>query len=99
MPGHDRCCGIEVFVLQFSQCAAVYGVSELSPEALDIKAVCASADLFVRRKSHGDAAMLYFRMGDQVFHGGKDLCYARLVVGAQQRGAVGDDQVLAYVVL
>ena len=43
--------------------------------------------------------MLYFRMGDQVFHGSEDLCNARLVVCSEKRGAVGDDQVLTHIVL
>ena len=50
--GNDSCCSVKVFVLQFSQRTAVHGVSKICPESLDIKAVCASADLFVRRKSH-----------------------------------------------
>ena len=41
-------------------------------------------------------------MGDlgvegEIFHGGHDLRHAGLVVGSQQGGAVGDDQVLAHI--
>ena len=64
MDRYDRRRSVEVFVLQLSQRAAVYGVSELSPEALDIKAICASSDLFVRGKSNGDASV--FDLGNYV---------------------------------
>lgn len=38
-------------------------------------------------------------MGQQVFAGGDDLRHARLVVGSQQGGAIGDDQLLTDVPL
>ena len=38
-------------------------------------------------------------MGQQIFAGGDDLRHAGLVIGSQQGGAVGDDQLLADVPL
>ena len=91
-----RAC-VEVLVLDAANGTTVGGVGIVCAEALDVKEVGAAADLLVGGEAdlHGgvvDAG------GDDALHGSQDLSNARLVVSAQQGGAVGDDQVLAVVI-
>ena len=91
--------GIEVLVLDLAQLAAVHGVGHLGGELFRIKVIGALAHLLVRGEAHGDGPVRDLRMGQQVFAGGDDLRHAGLVVGSQQGGAVGDDQLLTDVPL
>ena len=87
--------GVEVFILQLAQLAAVDGVGKVCAKALDVKVVCAAADLLVRGKADLDGAVLDLRMAHQLLGHGHNLRHAGLVVRAEQGGAVGDHQVLA----
>ena len=89
--------GVEILILQLAQLAAVHGVGRGGPEALHVEVVGAAAHLLVGGDGHGDAAVGDLGMGGQILHGGEDLGHTGLVVGAQQGGAVGDDQVLAHI--
>ena len=89
--------GVEVLVLQLPQLAAVHGVGRGGAEALHVEVVGAAAHLLVGGDGHGDAAVGDLGVGGQILHGGEDLSHAGLVVGAQQGGAVGDDEVLAHI--
>ena len=91
--------GIEVLVLDLAQLAAVHGVGHLGGELFRIKVIGALAHLLVGGEAHGHGPVPDLRMGQQVFAGSDDLRHARLVVGPQQGGAVGDDQLLADVPL
>ena len=91
--------GIEVLILDLPQLAAVHGVGRPGGELFRIKVIGALAHLLVRGEAHGDGPVRDLRMGQQVFAGGDDLRHAGLVVGSQQGGAVGDDQLLADVPL
>ena len=78
--------GIEVLVLQFAEVAAVDGVGEVAPEALDVKIACAEAYLLVGIECHTYGAVGYVGIVAQVAHGLHYLCYAGLVVGTEQGG-------------
>ncbi len=58
----------------------------------------ARADLLVRVEADPDPPVRELRVLLQVGDGGDDLGDARLVVGAEQRGAVGGDELVADVV-
>ena len=89
--------GVEVFILQLAQLAAVYGVGHRRAEARHVEVVGAAAHLLVGGKAHGNAAMGDLRVEGEILHGGHDLRHAGLVVSPQQGSAVGDDQVLAHI--
>ncbi|MGY4453538.1 hypothetical protein ACVWZR_008198 [Bradyrhizobium sp. i1.3.1] len=57
------------------------------------------ADLLVRREQDLDGAVLHIGVVDEEMRGIHDLGDAGLVVGAQERGAVGGDDVVADLVL
>ena len=84
--------GVEVLVLQFALHAAVDGVGEVGAESLDVEEIHAAAHLLIGREADADFAVFDFGMREQVLRGGHDLGHARLVVGAEQRRAVGVDQ-------
>ena len=89
--------GIEVFVLQLAQGAAVDGVGVIGAEVFEVETVRAPADLLIRRKADADSGVGDVR-SHQFLDGGQDLCDTGLVVGTQKGRSVGDDQVLADVV-
>ena len=78
--------GVEVLVLQFAEVAAVDGVGEVAPEALDVKIACAETYLLVGIEGHAYGAVGYVGIVAQVAHGLHYLCYAGLVVGTEQGG-------------
>ena len=96
---HQRGGGVEVFALIFAHAAAVHRVGEVRAEALDVKVVRALADLLVGGEAHANFAVLQVGVGHKELAQGHDLGDARLVVAAQQGGAVGDDQLVAHVTL
>ena len=77
---------------------AVHRVGELGAELFQVDLVDAAADLLVRREQDLDRAVLDLRVLDQELRGIHDLGEAGLVVGAEQRGAVGGDDVVADLV-
>ena len=90
--------GVEILELQFAKFAAVHGVGKVATEFLHIEAVRAESDFLVGIEAHADTAVLDFGMRDEVDHCLHDFGDARLVVCAEQRMAVGHDDVLAHVV-
>ena len=90
-------CGIEVLIFQVADVAAVHGVSPVAAELLHIEVVGTHANLLVGVEGDADVAMLDFVVVAQVAHGLHNLGNTGLVVGAEQCGAVGDDEVFALV--
>ncbi len=77
---------------------AVHRVGEIGAELFQVDLVDAAADLLVRREQDFDRAVLDLGMVEQELRGVHDLGDAGLVVGAEQRGAVGRDDVVADLV-
>ena len=88
---------IEVFELEFADFAAVHGVSPFTAEAFDIELVSAAPDFLVGVEGHAHTTVLHFGVLHEVGHGADDFGNARFVVGAQQRVAVGNNNILADV--
>ena len=88
---------VEVLVFQLAYLAAIHRVGPLGAEALHVELVRALAYLLVGVESYAYGAVLDFRVFLKVSHGADDFGNARLVVGAEQRGAVGHNQVLTFV--
>ena len=74
---------------------AVHGVAEIGGELLDVDLVDAAADFLVGREQDLDGAVLHLRVGDEEMRGVHDLGEAGLVVGTEQGGTVGRDDVIA----
>lgn len=89
-------CGVEVLVLQFALEAAVHRVGEVGAERLHVEMIHAAAHLLVGREADADLAVLDLGVRHQVLRGRHDLGYAGLVVGAEQRRAVGVDERVAH---
>ena len=85
---------VEVLIFQLAECAAVDGIGVICAEALHIKSVGPASDLLVGRKGEFDGSMRLFGCKQQLC-GGQDLRHACLIVRAEQRRAVRDDQALA----
>ena len=52
-----RACGVEVFVFDFAEGAAVDGICVIRSKAGDIKMICPSTDFFVRREAYFNGAV------------------------------------------
>ena len=87
--------GVEVLVLQLALHAAVHGVGEVGAERRDVEVIDAATHLLVGREADADLAVFDLGMRHEVFRGAHDLRHARLVVGPEQRRAVGVDQRVA----
>ena len=83
--------GVEVLVIDAALLAAIDGIGKVAAEPGHVKGVRARADLLVGRKAHRHAAVRY-ALAYQALQHGHYLGHARLVVAAQQRGAVGGYQ-------
>ena len=82
-------------VLELADLAAVHRVGPVCAEAPDVKLVCALAYLLVGIEGDAYLAVLDFGMMLQIIYGRDDFGDAGLIVGAEQRRAVGDDERLA----
>ena len=83
--------GVEVFVLQLAQEAAVHGIGEVAAKALYVEVVGAGADLLIGGEAQLDGAVGLV-LPDNLRGGAEDLRHAGLVVAAQEGGAVGGDE-------
>ncbi len=95
--GLDRV-GREALGLDLASLAAVEGVADLRAQPLDREEVHALARLLVGGEDELERAVLKLGVGEEVFGGGQDLGDAGLVVGAEERGAVGNDDGVAQVI-
>ena len=94
----DFCrCGIEILELQLSKVASIDGVSPVASELLHIEVVGSHANLLIGVERHANLSVLNLLVVAQEADGLHDFGNACLVVGSEQRGAIGDDEVLAYV--
>ena len=95
---HRQHCGgsIEVLVFDLAEGAAVHGVAVVAAELLHIEPVRAVADLLVGREDDAHLAVLDVFFQDRL-HRSHDLGKACFVVCAEQRRAVGHDQLVAHV--
>ena len=87
--------GGEALVLDRAGGLAVHRVAEIGAELLEIDLVDPAADLLVGGEEDADRAVPDVRVVDQELGRRHDLGDARLVVGAEQRGAVRGDDVVA----
>ena len=94
----DGAIGGESLVLDIARGFAVDGVGEVGAELFQVGLVDTAADLFVGREQDLDGAVLDLRVVDQELRGIHDFGKAGLVVGAEQGGAVGRDDVVADLV-
>ena len=87
--------GVERLGLDLAELGAVQRVGVPGAEALEVEVVRAARDLLVHREADAERGMLDVRIPLQVGDGRHDLGHARLVVRAEQRRAVGGDDVVA----
>ena len=95
--GDMRARRIEILVFQLAERTAVHRVGVIRAEARDIEMVGAAPDLLVRRECDPDFAVRHAG-GEDLFDGGHDFRDSRLVVRADQRRAVRDDELLSRVI-
>ena len=96
---HGLCTGgIEILVLNFSHRAAVSGVGIVSAELFQVEMIGTTADFLVGSESDLQGSVAHIAL-QQIFRCGHDFRHASLVIRTQQGGAVGDDQVLAHILL
>ena len=94
LDGDGGAVGRKGFVLDIPGGFAVHRVGEVGAELLQVDLVDAAADLLVGREQDLDGAVLDIRILNQEPRRIHDLGEAGLVVGPQQRGAVGRDDVV-----
>ena len=90
--------GGEGFGLDRSGRASVHGVADIGAELCKVDLVDPAADLLVGGEQQPDRAVADIGVLDQDLRGGHDFGDARLVVGAEQRRAVGRDDIVADLV-
>ena len=95
MEGEGHRVGREALHLDLAARAAVHGVGVAGAEPGDVEVLGAAAHLLVGGEGDADRAVRDFGVGEQVLGRGDDLGDPRLVVGAEQGGARGGDDVVA----
>ena len=98
LDGDDGAVGRKRLVLDIPGGFAVHRIGEIGAEFFQVDLVDAAADLFVGGEQDLDGAVLDLRIVDQELRRIHDLGEAGLVVGAEQRGAVDGDDVVADLV-
>ena len=81
--------GVEVLELKLSRLAAVHGVGVVGSELRHVELHHAPSYLLVGGERHADLSVSEFRVAHDILHGVHYLCHSGLVVGSEQRGAVG----------
>ena len=76
--------GVEVLIFQLALVTSVYGVSEVTPEALHVKIVGSAPYLLIRIEGYSDGTMLYLRMVAEIAHRLHYLGYACLIVSSEK---------------
>ena len=87
---------VEVFKFQFTQIAAIHGVSPIGSKSFHVEMIGAFTDFFVGREAYANFSMLNFGMIDQIFHGRHNFCDTGFIVGTQKRLTVGADNILSH---
>ena len=93
--GDGGAVGREGLVLDIPRGFAVDRIGKVGAELFQVGLVDAAADLFIGREQDLDGAVLDLRIADQELRGIHDFGEAGLVVGAEQGGAIGGDDVVA----
>ena len=88
---------VEGFSVYLAGGLAVKGVGEIGAKVINIIILAAFTHFLVSSEADFDGAVLYFGMGCKIFDHVHDLCYAGLVVCAEQSSAVGNDKILACI--
>ena len=88
---------IEVLILKLAQVAAIDGVGPLATKPLHVETIGTAPYLLVGSEGYAHLPVGNLRMVAKVAHGIDNLGNARLVVGTEQSGSVGDYNVLAAV--
>ena len=91
-------CCVEVLVFQFTNGTSVHRISKVASELLYIKVIGSFAYLFVRCKAETDFAVFDFGVLNEIFNCRNYFGYAGFVICAQQRCAIGDDDILTGIV-
>ena len=89
--------GIEILEFQFTYVTAIHGIGPLAAELGDVEMVSAHADFLVGIEGHTNLAVLDFLVLLQVDHCLYDFGNTCLVVGTEQCGTVGHDEVFTDV--
>ena len=90
--------GREGLILDMAGCFAVDRIGELCAELFEIDLVDAAADFLIGREEDLDRPMPDIGIVDQELRCRHDLGKSGLVVGAEQRRAIGRDDVVADLV-
>ncbi len=90
---------VECLAFNLTDFAAVEGIGGLHAELREIEMGSTHTDLFVGRERHTDGGARDVRIRQQHLDGGHDFGDARLIIRAQQGGAVAGDDVLPDVSL
>ena len=90
--------GVEVFIFKFADSSAVHGVGKFAAEFLDIEFVRAKTNFLVWIETYADFAVLNFWVSLQPCHSINDFRDSSLIIGSEERIAIGDDQVLTDIV-
>ena len=83
---------IKVLVLDAADFTAVHRVGDFRAEALHVEELCALSDFLIRRETDAELAVAVLRVLVQIFDERHDLCDTGLVVRAEQRAAVRDQE-------
>lgn len=95
--GHAGLRGVEGLVGEGVASVAVNGVGEVGAVLVQVPEFGAVADFLIGAEADHHFAVFELGMPDHVLHGGHNHGDARLVVGAEKGGAVGDDERVADV--
>ena len=90
---------VEVFILQFAHFAPIHRIGPVTAEFLHIKQMGAQPDFLIRIEGDPYFSVFNLGMGLQIGHCLHDFRNAGLVIGSQQRVAVGHNQILAHMVV
>ncbi len=93
---HHGQIGGESFAVDFALSAAIERVTGDGAEFLQIDVIDTVADLLIAGEADADRSMRQFRPSHQLRRRLHNDGHARLVVGAQQRRAVGSDKRLTF---
>ena len=89
--------GVEVFIFQLAEFASVHGVSPLTAELLHVEGFGTESDFFVGIEADAHLAVFDFGVFEEISHGLHDFGDAGFVIGTEEGGAIGDDEVFSDV--
>jgi len=96
---HFCTCGVEGFILQLPDFAAINRESEICAKGFHVKVIHAAPNFLIWGKSHFNRPMWDFWVGNQGSHSGHDFRNTSLVICAEQGSTVGCYQSLPHVLV